>query len=260
MGEGFRTNPIGSAAMPPYTNGPYKFSEDITFNGDLRKSPGRVYFEEFFKRLPVLNANIAIATNLDFEVLGTHATAAQVTNSATMAGIVLTSAGADNDQVFVLPQLNAGQSGWSTKKWGTENQVIWETALTTGDDIATGVLLFAGLKLTNNPVIATDANQAFFRFSTDDSDENWMIESSIANDNIATDSGVAVVKNTTYKFRIKIDSSRKAHFYINEKEIYVSAALTDDIDLIPYVGIQALSATAEFVTLHYEKISRILFE
>jgi len=31
MGLGFRTIPTGGVAAPPYTNGPYQFSEDITF-------------------------------------------------------------------------------------------------------------------------------------------------------------------------------------------------------------------------------------
>jgi len=31
MGNGFRTIPSGGIAAPPYTNGPYSFSEDITF-------------------------------------------------------------------------------------------------------------------------------------------------------------------------------------------------------------------------------------
>ena len=31
MGNGFRTSPVGGIAAPPYTNGPYTFSEHITF-------------------------------------------------------------------------------------------------------------------------------------------------------------------------------------------------------------------------------------
>ncbi len=140
------------------------------------------------------------------------------------------------------------------------DQVIWEAAITTGDDIATGLLLWAGLKLTNDPTVATDDDQAFFRFSTDDSDTNWEVVSSIAGTDTTTDSGVAVAVDTKYNFRIELDSARKACFYINDVLVYKSAALTNDVDLIPYIGIQALSATAEFVTVHYEKVSRILYE
>ena len=31
MGLGFRTIPTGGVAAPPYTNGPYQYSENITF-------------------------------------------------------------------------------------------------------------------------------------------------------------------------------------------------------------------------------------
>ena len=40
-----------------------------------------------------------------------------------------------------------------------------------------------------------------------------------------------------------------------------SAALTNDIDLIPYIGIvKHTNTTARNLVVHYEKISRILFE
>ena len=35
MGTGFRTATSGGVAAPPYTNGPYTFSEDITFEGEV---------------------------------------------------------------------------------------------------------------------------------------------------------------------------------------------------------------------------------
>jgi len=239
---------------------------DFTYKYGI--SNERLGLTEFFDRRPAISADIdaawttevARAASLAFELLGTNAVTASTAYSSTMAGIVLTTAGADNDQCIILPHLDAGQTAWTGWKWGTENETVWEAAITTGDDITTGVLLWAGLKLTNTPVIATDANQVFFRFSTDDSDTEWVCESSIANVDTATDSGVTVAINTTYKFRIEIDSSRKAHFFINDKEVASTAALTNDVNFIPYIGIQALSAAAEFVTVHYEKISRNIFE
>ncbi len=280
MGQGLVSDPIGAGASPPYTGPKYKADFDMTFNGNLRKSPGRYYLEEFFPKRPGLNASIAAAftdadataaanttitiarevANKDFEILGTNATADDVTFSATNAGILLTTDGGDNDQIIILPHLDTNQTAWASVLWGTENQVIWESVLTTGDDIATGLLLWAGLKLTNDPTVATDDDQVYFRFSTDDSDTNWEIVSSIADTDTTADSGVAVAASTQYKLRIEIDSNRKALFYINDVKVYTTAALTNDVDLIPYVGIQALSGTAEFLTVHYEKISRILFE
>jgi len=224
------------------------------------ESSERYSLSEYFTPKPGIIADTAYTFSTTFEVLGTNMTSALCTYSATSAGIVMTTAGADNDQGILAPALTAGLSAWTGIKWGTENQTIWEAAITTGDDITTGVLLWAGLKLTNTPVIATDADQAFFRFSTDDADTNWMIESSIANTDTATDTGLAVAINTIYRLKIVITAARTAQFFINDYMYFESAALTNDVNLIPYIGIQALSAAAEFVTVHYEKASRILFE
>ena len=85
--DGFRTSPAGGVAAPPYTNGPYTFSEDITYNGNFRKSPGRYCLEEYFERLPDANGNIGVAANLDFEILGTNADIADFSWSTINANI-----------------------------------------------------------------------------------------------------------------------------------------------------------------------------
>jgi hypothetical protein len=249
-----------SHGIPTLETRNWNFKNDVKVTGLLNRSSGYYYLEDFFTPKPGISADTAYTYSTTFEVLGTNSTSALCAYSSTLAGLTLTTAGADNDQMIVCPHLTSGLSAWTGIKWGTENQTTWETAITVGDDITNGVLLWAGLKLTNTPTIATDADQAFFRFSTDDGDTNWMIESSIANVDTATDSGVAVVINTTYKFKIVIDSARKAEFYIDDVLIYKTTALTNDVDFIPYIGIQALNAAAEFVTLHYIKMSRILFE
>jgi hypothetical protein len=258
--KGFRTDPEGGAAAPPFTQPRYKFNSDISFMGNFRKMPHRYYLEEFFKQIPDANASIDVSTNLDFEILGTNASVSDLSFDTTTGGIKIATAGADNDQMIILPHLDTKQTAWTGVKWGTENQVIWECMISTGDDIATGVLYWAGLKLTNTPTVATDADQAFFRFSTDDSDTNWEIVYSIDGTDTTVDSGVVVEADTQYRFRIEIDSDRKAHFFINDTLVANSTALKNDVDLIPYVGIQALSAAAEFMKLHYEKINRVIFE
>jgi len=273
---GFRTDPVGGIAAPPFTFPRYNFGSDITFAGKLRKSPGLFCLEEYFKQKPALNAVIGLPgsdstsptaaafaaytiANKDWEVLGTNAVTTSVTFDTTNAGLLLTSAGADNDQVILTPHLDTNQSAWAAIKWGTENQTVFECSFKTGASIATE-LIWLGLKLTNTSTITTDANQVFFRYSTDDSDTNWMVESSIANSDTATNSGVTVAAATQYNFRIEIDSSRKAHCYINDVLVYTTAALTNDVDLIPYVGIQALDTTAVTGIVNYVKMSRILFE
>ena len=278
--DGFRTSPSGGAAAPPFTMPKYKFASDISFDGDVDLYTNRYKLVEQFKRRPALNAviqaaftdadataaantNIKIAASIanpDFEVLGTNMTTALCTFCTTRGGIRMTTAGADNDQGILTPHLDTNMTSWASIKWGTENQTVWEAIITTGDDVATGVLYWAGLKLTNTPVVATDDDQVFFRFSTDDADTNWEVVYSIGGTDATADSGVAVAASTQYKLRIEIDDVRKAHFFINNVEVAISTALTNDIDLIPYIGIQALSGTAEFIEVQRISLSRIFYE
>ena len=260
-------------------NRDWVFKQGVRVVGDL-KSNGNVYkLEEYFSQRPGLNASIAAAftdadataaanttltvarevSNKHFEILGTNATADDITFSTTDAGILCTLDGGDNDQIIVLPHLDTNQTAWTGVLWGTENQVEWECAIKTGS-VVTTTLLWAGLKLTNTPTVATDADQAFFRYSTDDSDTNWMCIDSISNSDTSTDSGIAVEADTWYRLRVKFLSSRACEFYINDVMVHRTTALTNDIDLIPYVGVQALDSAARTLTLAYEKISRVLFE
>jgi len=258
MAKGLRAT--RGPASPPYSNGPYEMSEAIVLNKPVVEGAERYVLEENFAQLPKLNANIANdPANKNFEILGTHGAEADVTFATLVGGIELETAGADNDQVIILPHLDAGQTAWANVKWGTENQVIWESVIKTDSAITTR-LYWAGLKLTNTPVIATDADQVFFRYSTDDSDTTWRCIASIGGTDVNNDSGVTIEASTIYYFRIEIDNDCKARFFINNKEVYRSAALTNDVDLIPYVGVQALSAAAAFLYLVKEKISRYVYE
>jgi hypothetical protein len=242
------------------------YTDDLKVEGNFSRSPER-YYLEWMARKVGLNADIdaayttevARAISTGFELLGTNAVTTCSTYSATDAAMLLTTTAADNDQVILLPHLDSEYSPWTGVKWGTENQVIWEAQIMT-TAVITPVLIWAGLKLTNTPVIATDADQVFFRFSTDDTDAGWVCESSIGGTDTATASGVTVAINTTYNFRIEIDSDRKASFYINDVFIYRTTALTNDINLIPYIGLQQLGSGDSSLTLVNEKISRIIFE
>ena len=48
--------------------------------------------------------------------------------------------------------------------------------------------------------------------------------------------------------------------FINNKEVHRSGVLTDDIDLIPYVGVLESTGTAKTIHLSGIKISRVVFE
>jgi len=244
-------------SSPSYSSGPYYWDQDLTHYGRYSENPNRKTLVERFNRLPQLNASVAVSTNLDFEILGTNASNDDVTFAATVGGIQLQTDGADNDQVIVLPHLDTSQSAWTGIKWGTENQTVWEAVIRT--DAITACTIWAGLKLTNTSVVATDDDQAFFRYAAA-SDTNWQCVYSIGGTDVSADSGVAVAANTNVYFRIEIDSDRKANFYINDVKVAQSTALTNDVDLIPYVGIHANAAAAKTLNLVSEKISRIIFE
>jgi len=260
------------------------------------KNPDRYYLEEYFSHQPALNAALDetdteaayVPANKHFEVLGTNATSALVDWGADDAGLLLTTATGDNDQIIILPHLNTledsqAQSAWGGVLWGTENQVQWETAIRTPATITT-MSFWGGLKLTNTSVYATDANQAYFVWCTDDdlgaltTNANLHFVYSIANTDYITDLGIAVAADTNYRLGITVDSDRKASAWVNGvqysltgattaggvatgKGTVKSLALTDNIDLIPYVGVQChANSAARALHLFYEKISRIFFE
>jgi hypothetical protein len=276
---------------------------DRTLNGDAVRDTRRYYLYEGFKQRPALNAvatapltdadataaaNDAIIiargiANRDFEVLGTNMTTALCTFNATAAGIILTTAGADADQAIVAPHLDTNQTAWQVTEWGTENQVEWECSLNT--NAIDNQKLWAGLKLTNDQLVATDANQAFFKFQTDATNSEAFTDYtllhfvySVADTDYISALPITVAANTIYHLKISIDSDRKAAIFVDGVQYNVTttsgstggtavvagttktAALTDNIDLIPYIGIEAGAAAAEAVDVHYQAISRTIFE
>jgi len=110
-----------------------------------------------------------------------------------------------------------------------------------------------------------------------------------------TNLGITVAADTNYHLKISIDSDRKPSVFVNGRQYSVTtsaitafdgttsvtgttqatiaanysagnantqkgAALKDNIDLIPYVGIEAGDGAAAAVNVSYSTISRLLFE
>ena len=276
---------------------------DRTQSGDAAHDTRRYYLYESFLQRPALNAVVsapltdadataaandaiivarAIA-NRNFEVLGTNMTTELCTFNATSAGIVLTTATADEDQAILAPHLDTNQSAWQVTKWGTENQVDWECSI--NPNAIDNQKLWAGLKLTNDQLVATDDDQAYFKFQTDADNSETFTDftklhfiHSIAGTDYISQLPITVAANTIYHLRIQINSARQAGIFVNGIQYNVTttagstggtavttgttrtAALTDDVDLIPYIGIEAGAAAAEAVDVHYQGISRVIFE
>lgn len=212
---------------------------------------------------PGLNADINSATEAvreiadpDFELLGTNATSGSATFFAE-GGITLTTAGASADQVILLPHLDANQSAWTQVTWGTDKQTVWECDISTAASIA-DCIIWAGLKLTNTPTVATDNDQVFIRYEAGVNDGEFQVISSIGGTDTTTDSGVVVAVSTRYRLRIAIGADRTARIYINGALIYTTAALTDATDLKPYIGVQSSAVAAKSIRVYGQAISRTI--
>ena len=266
------------------------------------KDARRYYLYESFAKKPGLNAVSIIdpdadsasalaayvIANRDFETLGTNMTTALTTFPGTSAGIKMTTAGADQDQAILLPHLDANMSAWSKVLWGTENSVEWECSIML--PALDNQKVWAGLKLTNDQLVATDDDQIFFKFQSDATNSeafttfaNWHLVHSIGGTDYISKLPIAVAADTPYHLKIAIDSDRKATCFVNGVQYNItstagstggtavtaveagkaatkSAALTNDVDLIPYIGIEAGAAAAEAIDVHWTSISRHVYE
>ena len=276
---------------------------DSSLHSSANKDIRRYYLQEYWKRRPALNAvlntafsdadataaaNTAIrlaekVANKDFEVLGTSMTTALCTFDTTRAGIIITTAGTDQNQAIIAPHLDTNQTSWQTVPWGTENSVVWECVVTTAASIA-DIKLWAGLKLTNDQLIVTDADQAFFKFQTDATNSEAFSDftllhfvHSIADTDYISALPITVAADTQYHLKIVIDSDRKAAIYVNGIQYNVTttagstggtavttgtektAALTE-ADLIPYIGVETGTGGAKALKVHSQAISRLIFE
>ena len=277
---------------------------DSSLHSSANKDIRRYYLEEYWKQRPALNAvatapltdadataaandAIIIARGIasrDFEVLGTSMTTALCTFDTTRAGIIITTAGTDQNQAIIAPHLDTNQSSWQTVPWGTENSVIWECVVTTAASIA-DVKLWSGLKLTNDQLIVTDADQAYFKFQTDATNSEAFSDftllhfvHSIADTDYISALPITVAADTQYHLKIEINSDRKAAIYVNGVQYNVTttsgstggtavttgtertAALTNDVDLIPYIGVETGAGSAKALKVHAQAISRLIFE
>jgi len=280
---------------------------DRTVGGGLNDSR-RYYLEEYFAHLPGINGDLASTTestntpvSRDFEILGTNHTSALATYSATVAGMAMTTDTADQDRMIVAPHLDTKQGAWAGTKWGTENQVQWECGIRTSAAID-NQKIWAGLKLTNDQLPQTDADQAYFYFATDATAGQvlstytplYFIHSNTGTDYL-TNTGITFAASTNYHLKIVIDSDRKPSIFVNGRQYSVTtsaitafdnttsvtgttqasiaanysatnantqkgAALKNDVDLIPYVGIENGDAAAAVLNVQFEAISRLIFE
>ena len=260
--------------------------------GDYPQDTRRFYLEEWFLQRPGLNANIdqvstvevQRALNRNWEALGTNMTTALCTFAGTSGGVKATTAGADQDQAIITPHLDTAATAWAGCLWGTENEVHWETSIQL--PAIDNQNVWAGLKLTNVPELATDADQAYFNFLTDADNSGQSFTDftklhfvySVNGTDYISQLPITVAADTVYHLKLEIDSDRKIAIFVNGIQYNVtstsgstggtavttgttkSSALKNDVDLIPYNGIEANAGAAEALITHYICMSRNVFE
>lgn len=190
----------------------------------------------------VANA-IALAdqTSKRWMVAGTNATSALCT-AAVGGGIKLTTAGADNDQAYILPQTNGALNGLEAVKFKPSAKPFFGAAITTGASVAL-TAIWAGLLLTvPGPLdYTTDADKIYVGLDTDTS-ANWYVRYSIGGTDYAIDTGITVAAATNYAITISVDAAYKATVLIDDAAVHTTPALTSTAALIPSVGIQDTGA------------------
>lgn len=218
---------------------------------------------------PGINANIATDENSNaaahllrniadrqFEISGLNAVTT-CSSQYVEGGVLFTTTTGSGDQNILVPHLDTSQSAWTGTTWGTDQQTEWECDIQLTATI-TSIVVWAGLKLTETSVTATDNDQVFFRFAPATNSGKWQACYSIGGTDTETDSGVTAAASTRYHFKIAIDSSRIARMWINGVLVNTSTALTDTTDLIPYIGVETSTTAARTLRLHSAAISRVI--
>ena len=230
-----------------------------------RLRPGRNYVALYWtagaRGKPALNADIqnaSTATHMiadpDFELLGTNA-ASSCAAFNPEGGITLTTTTTSGDQVILCPHLDSNQSAWAQWTWGTDRCVEWECIFATPATI-TSMIVWAGLKLTNTPVIATDNDQVFIRYEAGVNSGKWQVTSSIGGTDTTESNCPTVTASTFYRVTISIDPARVARVYLNDTLLHTTTALTDATDLIPYIGVQTATNGARSIVGYGQQIQR----
>ncbi len=212
---------------------------------------------------PSINADIASATESlreiadpMFEVLGTNMTSALCTHRAE-GGVLLTTAGADNDQCFLLAHQDTSMSIWN-KTWDTTLGFEWSCLMKTGSAVTT-VAYIIGMKSDRDEGV-NDADLAVFNFNTDDSDTTWGFVSQENNTGgTDSDTGVTVTADTVYHLALRCGHDQVVRAYINDELVGSQTFLGSGAELLePFMVVQQLagSVTRELIVFGQKLSSR----
>ena len=210
-----------------------------------------VHYSNFMLR-PGINANrdvptgdtynttqmqLGIDKDSEWEALGVNVTSALVTHDPN-GGLLLTTAGADGDEIIMAPHVNANTSGWVDRIMESAASPYFRARVRTQASVAK-FIMWAGLKLTNTEVKATDDDQIFVRVEDDVNAGEFEVVGSRDGADVETDTGLAVAAATNYDIQIFVDAARVPRVFINGILYLTGAALVTGENLLPFVGVAA---------------------
>lgn len=213
-----------------------------------------------FAQRPLLNASIGVAANLNWELTGTNAADAGSTFNAG-AGVNLATAGADNDQIIVVPHQDTNQAWHGVANvFDTDQPMVFRWRFRTVASVATMTICFGVRPLAtlqggaNALAVTTDADALLFRAATA-TDTVFNVITAIGNTDTVTALGTTpadatVAASTTYDFSFELNLDRTGVVKLNGIPMATTAALTANTILgVPFFGIQANSAAAKNIRL-----------
>tara|TARA_R100001594_G_scaffold127916_1_gene165953 strand:+ start:462 stop:2459 length:1998 start_codon:yes stop_codon:yes gene_type:complete len=191
----------------------------------------RYELEEYFAQNPAANGSIGVAVNLNFELQGTSATAAADANHA---GCLLTTDSTSGREACIMPHADTRQTAWYNLKFGTEDELKWECAITTHATAANAkntVRYHAGLlsghtRLADNVAATSIADYAYFYYDSADTtfanqtdNTKWHFAYGVDGVDYITKLDTSLENDTTYIFRIETHSDRTLSAYVNDVQV-----------------------------------------
>ena len=232
-----------------------------------------------------------IDSNDHWALDGTNSAEKFINYAGAQPGLRVYTVGGDNDQVILHPKIsNQGidtdlnnVSPWRNVNFFSQHQTEFNIAISTYSTI-TNTAIWAGMKLSTPATYATDADQAYFLYATDDdmgaltTNGNLHFIYSIGGVDYITDLGIVVAASTVYRLKLAFDESRRISVFVNGVQYGLtstpttttaggvtqsvkttkSLVMTSSTVLFPVVAIQALAAEVKLLYCHFIKISRTL--
>lgn len=197
-----------------------------------------------------------------WKLSGTNMTSALATFAAG-GGLTLTTAGASADKAFLEP--NSSTYGPLVGALVSDNSPRFRAIIKTGSSVAS-VAICAGLKLTATDVLATDDDQAYFRYLSSENSGAWQFVTSRAGTDTTTVApsytrqGAAVAANTLYVLDVVVNADRTVQGYVNGAPISNVAlpALTTAIAFIPVIGCAATASAAKAISIKDVRLSKTI--